>query len=114
MVLWEKWPAGGCGGGSFSGLGELTGFEVTCFAPRALEGTAGLLGVMLRGVLVIGGAVEGGEGRDEDGVAKSSWYRLRPMAQMSSQLLCPTGSPCVRQSHAMSHAKKTMASTKFA
>lgn len=36
------------------------------------------------------------------------------MAQMSSQEVCPTKGPCVRQSQAMSHARKVMASTKFA
>ena len=54
----------------------------------------------------------GTEGRG--GGASSKYHKFLPKAQTSSQELPPTFIPCVSQSHAMSHARKVMPSTKDA
>lgn len=88
---WERWARGGGGSGALWAI------------------AAGAVG----GVGLVGGVLDGGRAR-EGGAARRSWCRFRPIAQISSHEVLPVGRPWVRQSQAMSQARKVMPSTKEA
>lgn len=108
------------------GAGAEVGLEVGVDLFDGKAPVDGLCGIFLAAIVA---AVEGrgdrtddgtGNGSDidvdggDDGVRRSSWYKFFPIAQRSSQLVCPTCKPCVRQSQATSQARKVIASTKLA
>jgi len=65
----------------------------------------------LDGVLLLDISLDiGGRG----GGASSKSHKFFPIAQTSSQEFPPTSRPCVLHSHAMSHARNVMPSTKDA